>query len=594
MPHPTRREFLKYGVGGAAASALLKAGAARSDDLDIPRSPRTTPFLDPLPIPPTARRVAPFPSPTWNDFVDPTETHYYELVAEEALVRFHSQLPPTRVWRFRDASVPHDQYPAIVAGPTFKTTIVPRHQQGNLLRIVNGLPAGHVGFGNTDMTVHFHGGHQPSLSDGFPEDTVFDGFPIHFVFPVGQQFDYFFPMTDVGVGISGFGPTNPDISERPSTLWYHDHLLDFTAPNNYRGLQGFYLVFEDPGELDVALDTGNERDPNPQALRLPSGPFDIPLILQDRAFADDGSLVFNQFNFDGFLGDKYLVNGKIQPFLRVKRRKYRFRVLNGANARWFFVWLADSTGRTYPMMRIATDSRLLAFPIQVESVLVGSAMRVEVVIDFADPRFDSLTELFLENRLEQDDGRGPGGDFEEPDLLDKPMPLLKFILEERVDDPSRVPDTLRPLEAIGQDLINQATIREFVFKREGGLWTINERLMDPRDPIVRVKAEAPQIFRFVNNSGGWWHPIHTHLELGRMLSRNGKQPAFFERDGVAATDTVALGPNDVVDVFRRFRDYCGVFVFHCHNLAHEDHAMMARFDVVGNVPGDCFFRPSAI
>jgi FtsP/CotA-like multicopper oxidase with cupredoxin domain len=580
MPRPSRRQFLKYGVGGVGAVLLSSRG---SSGQQFSPSPPTTPFVDPLVLPPVARRVAPFSSAQWNDLIDPAQTKFFQLVVEEARVPYHRDLPPTRVWRFRDLSVPREQWPAIVLGPTFLARIVPTHQQGNLVRMFNRLPANHVGFGDTDMTTHLHGTHSPALSDGFPEDTFFQGQPFRVVYSVGESFDYFYPQTEVGVGISGFGAGRPDVGERPSTLWYHDHLLDFTGPNNYRGLQGCYLVFDE-------LDSGNERDPNPAALRLPSGPFDIMLVVQDRRFAADGSLVFDQFDFDGVLGDKFVVNGKIQPFHRVKRRKYRIRVLDGSNARHYQLFLTDSSGGTFPMTQIGRDSSLLAFPVPIESILIAPSNRIEVVIDFGDPRFDNVSALFLENRLVQDEGRGPDGDFEDPELTERGTKVIKFELEERVPDPSRVPDTLRPFQPIGPDEIAQATVRRFEYERSGGMWVINDQVVDIQHPMVSPRVDTPQLWHLINKSGGWWHPVHTHLEFGRVLRRDGRRPALTERDGVAKVDTVILGPNSEVEVFFRFRDYCGPFVNHCHNLEHEDHAMMFRYDVIGDTDHNCFFR----
>lgn len=582
MQRPSRRAFLKYGLGGTSA-ALLSYRTSSGQQVSAPPSPPTTPFVDPVPIPPVARHVAPFFTPTWQDLVDPAQTHFFQMVIEEALVRLHRDLPATRVWRFRDASVSRSQWPPIALGPTFLARMVAHHHQGNLVRIHNQLPANHVGFGNPDMTTHLHGTHSPALADGFAEDTFFEGQPFHVVYRPGESFDYFYPQTDVGVGIVGFGSGTPVPDERPATLWYHDHLIDFTGPNNYRGLQGCYLVFDE-------LDSGNERDPNPAALRLPSGPFDIMFIVQDRRLAADGSLVFDQFDFDGVLGDKFLVNGKIQPFLRVKRRKYRFRVLDGSNARFYQIFLTDAAGRTYPMTQIGRDSSLLAFPVQVESFLIGMAIRIEVVIDFADPRFDNVTEVYFENRLVQNEGRGPEGDFDAPELVEPGVRLLKFQLEERVADPSRVPDRLRPCPPITAEEIAQATVRRFVYERSGGSWVVNGQVVDIQEPMVSPPVDAPEIWRLINKSGGWWHPVHTHLEFGRVLRRDGGRPQLTERDGVAKVDTVILGPNSEVDVFLRFRDYCGPFPNHCHNLEHEDHAMMMRYDVVGHSGHNCFFR----
>jgi FtsP/CotA-like multicopper oxidase with cupredoxin domain len=168
--------------------------------------------------------------------------------------------------------------------------------------------------------------------------------------------------------------------------------------------------------------------------------------------------------------------------------------------------------------------------------------------------------------------------------------LLKFVLEERVEDPSRVPDVLRPFEPIPADLIAQATVRHFRYERSGGMWVINGELVDIDKPMVSPPLGAPELWTLINNSGGWWHPVHTHLEFGRIISRNGMEPPLTGRDGIAKVDTVVLGPNDQAEVFFRFRDYPGPFVNHCHNLEHEDHAMMFRWDVVGHDSHDCFFR----
>ena len=143
----------------------------------------------------------------------------------------------------------------------------------------------------------------------------------------------------------------------------------------YRGLAAFFLCFDD-------LDTGNETDP-PPALGLPSGPFDIPLVVQDKQLDANGQLVFDSFEHDGFLGDKFLINGAIQPFFNVKRRKYRFRFLNGSNARIYQLFLTDESGQSYPMTQIATEGGLLSRPVQRPSFMLAMAERIEVVIDFS-------------------------------------------------------------------------------------------------------------------------------------------------------------------------------------------------------------------
>jgi FtsP/CotA-like multicopper oxidase with cupredoxin domain len=265
-------------------------------------------------------------------------------------------------------------------------------------------------------------------------------------------------------------------------------------------------------------------------------------------------------------------------------------MLNGSNARFYQLYLTDGNGTSFPMTQIGRDSSLLAFPIEIGSAFLANANRIEVIVDFADPRFDNVSTLYFENRLKQEDGRGPEGKFGEPELLSRGVPLLQLRLQERVDDPSRVPATLRPFDAVSQAEIASAKRRRFEYERGNGLWVINDRIVNIDQPMVSPAANGAEIWQLINKSGGWWHPIHTHLEFGRVLKRNGSRPPLAERDGVAKTDTVVLGPNSEVEVFFRFRDYCGPFVNHCHNIEHEDHAMMFRFDVVGHTPNECFFR----
>ncbi|MBA2490757.1 MAG: multicopper oxidase domain-containing protein [Gammaproteobacteria bacterium] len=130
-------------------------------------------------------------------------------------------------------------------------------------------------------------------------------------------------------------------------------------------------------------------------------------------------------------------------------------------------------------------------------------------------------------------------------------------------------------------MLAAAKRREFIFDGRRGGWAINGKFVDINKPIASPAINTPEVWRLVNKSGGWWHPVHVHLEFMRVLTRNGKQPPLEERDGQSRMDTVMLGPNDEVEVYFKFRDFPGPFVFHCHNIEHEDMFMMARFDVVG-------------
>ena len=606
-----RRKLFHAGFAGTAA-ALLTAPVIRAA---VPARPVLTPFKDEVPVPPPPM---PFDRPggaipAGFDGLDPAaglyvgpKTRFYKIVSEVRKVRFHADLPDTEIWGYRDGNPKAPPW-EFALGPTFREALSNRDaKDGVIVRHENRLPtvAEHRGFGEPRTTVHLHGAHLPARFDGFPtkivrpDGTVFDP-----VSESGGHFDHSYPLVD---------PTSGGVAERferASTLWYHDHILDFTGPNVYRGLVGFFLVHDNPVlDADEAAipsivantrDTGDETNAvnAPNALRLPSGPYDVPLVVQAKTFDLNGQLVFDEFDTDGFMGEQFLVNGKVRPYLDVKRRKYRFRFLNGTIAQIFQLFLTDGAGRSYPMTQIATEGGLLSRPVVRPSFMISMAERVEVVIDFSQFPYPQFTELYIENRLVQEDGRGPEGTLAQPKLASRGTRLLKFRLGEVVhDDPSRVPAILRPFDPIPAATIAAARLRTrtFEFERGNGQWQINGRLAgDLSRPITRPVLGVGEVWRLVNKSGGWWHPVHVHLEFMRVLTRNGRAPfngigrdfgQHLEADGLARKDTITLGPNSEVEVYVRFSNYPGEWVFHCHNLSHEDHAMMARYDVIQAPP----------
>ena len=436
---------------------------------------------------------------------------------------------------------------------------------GVVIRLHNQLTTAPRDFGFPTLTMHFHGGHQPSAADGFPHDIVNRpaDFPAAVTIPPGGSYDYIYPFRDVGFLD---GPETKE--ERASFYWFHDHILDFTGPNVYRGLASIAPVFDE-------IDTNDEEDDTPGALRLPSGACDLSLVLQDKVFDISGALIFDPFNQDGFLGDTMLVNGVVQPFHRINRRKYRLRFLNASTARIYQLVLTNAAGQKFPMTQIATEGGLLVHPIpNVSTFTVAMAERVEIVVDFGADIFNGQQEIYLENRMAQTDGRKPDG------VVSSGPRLMKFILGDKVTDHSQVPDSLRPCAPIAQAELTAAEHRTFDLDRSDGVFTVNGKPIDIEKPTDLVPRGRPQIWHFRNNSGGWWHPVHVHSEFMRVLSRNGRRPAKNEADGMARKDTILLRGGDRVDVFIKFRDYLGPFVSHCHNLQHEDMAMMARYDVV--------------
>ncbi|MFQ5449862.1 MAG: multicopper oxidase family protein [Nitrospinaceae bacterium] len=452
--------------------------------------------------------------------VDKSATKFYKVTVSKNTTQI---LPgvDTEIWG----------YEGLYPGPTIKV----KRGEPAIVRFINDL--------SVELTVHNHGGHQSSVADGFPSDLILPG----------QFKDYCYPNISPVERDSSGVLLNTD-SDFTSTQWYHDHAVDITGQNVYMGLAGFYLLSDDLE--DGLINTGV----------LPGGEFDVPMVIQDRRFAADGSLVYRpeEDNFDGWLGDVFVVNGKAQPKFHVRRRKYRFRILNGANARWMELRL--NRGR---FLQIGNDSWLLDHAIARDTLRLSPAERAEVIIDFRD----APAEVFLENILEMKDGRRP-----EDDLLKKGVPLVKFIVdqqEEPVDNATlQEGQTLRPHTPIREDEIVKT--RTFKFDRRKGAWAINGEHFDPGRDDATPKLGTAERWILKNSSGGWAHPIHIHLEGQQVQKINGSPP--LPQDSFKK-DTIQLGPNDEAEVFIKFRTFEGRFVFHCHNLEHEDSFMMGKFNV---------------
>ncbi len=429
------------------------------------------------------------------------------------------------------------------------------------------LPQNHVGFGTPEISTHLHNLHTPSESDGFPGDYYSATKAGPTLAAPGQFKDHFYP--NVYAGLDTYGGIG-DPREALGTLFYHDHTMDFTAPNVYRGLSGFYLLFD-------GLDSGNEHDPNPNALRLPSHPYDYPLQFSDKRFDAGGLLFYDQLNPEGVLGDKVCVNGKIEPVLRVARRKYRLRLLNLGPSRFYEFYLTNSGATaSYTFTYIANDGNLLPAPLLNQfKVRLGTAERGDIVVDFA--RFPKGTVLYLVNRLLQEFTRGPAN------VQAPGTKVLKIIVDRDPPEPdvSRVPSVLRPLPVLDPAEIAAAPVRRWEFARNSGMWTVNGQLFNVNLPRAQIAKGGAEIWEFVNPDNGWEHPIHVHFEEGRIIGKavNGVNVTVPPHER-GRKDVYVLGKLETMRVFLRFRDFKGKYPMHCHNLIHEDHAMMIRFDIV--------------
>src|SRR5215469_9532303 len=387
----SRRDLMKIGLltpGGmlvamSGLSARAYGQSTGSNQLCLPgnqaASPPTKAFVQPLPIMPIASTVPVSslkPAPT----ISPNTSAGEVRAASHQAPQLNPQMfpfPPPRVYQFTQQAVQVTQSPdlpkqtvwgfndsvhgAISPGPTYSANYgVPQ-----MTRNINGLPPlnQNGGFGMPSVSTHLHNGHTPSESDGNPCDF----------YGAGHYCDQYYPNV-----LAGFSSTNPplgDINESLSTLWYHDHRVDYTSQNTYKGLVGFYCLFNQ-------FDTGDENT----GFHLPSFPqFDIPLAFADRVYdPSTGQLAFDLFTLDGIIGDKFLVNGVIQPFLQVQPRRYRFRLLDTGPSRFYEFFLTDlnNLNAKNPYWVIANDGNLLPNPVQVQSVRIGPAERVDIIIDF--------------------------------------------------------------------------------------------------------------------------------------------------------------------------------------------------------------------
>ncbi|QIN80167.1 multicopper oxidase domain-containing protein [Rubrobacter marinus] len=388
-----------------------------------------------------------------------------------------------------------------------------------------------------NTALHMHGAYVDGDSDGYPEDKM----------PPGGAKTYVFPNR-----------------QNARTQWFHDHVAHHTATNVYKGLAGLYLI-------------GDEFEDN---LPLPKGQFDVPLVVQDRLFHADGRFLYpfeaDDHSTNGVEGDVILVNGKPWPKMTVANRSYRLRILNGSNARVY--GLALSNGQ--PLTVIGSEGGLLERPVRVRSLPISPGERYEVVVNFAGVPVGTGPEsrVTLENlRADEETTRE----------------IMRFDVARRASDDSTVPAVLRPakdqIDDTHQPCVEADAVRTrtWVFKRTGGFWTVNGKIWDARRVDARPREGDVEVWEFVNNGGGWIHPIHPHLVNFKILTRNGRPPHPWES---GYKETVFLDGNDRVRVLIKFPKvpiegtpgpYARKFPIHCHHIEHEDHDMMAQFEVSG-------------
>jgi len=488
-----------------------------------------TPFMDPLPIPAVAQ-------PTSGD-------SNYEVAFVQFDQVLHSELLPTTVWGFDDGT--GGAYP----GPTFETTVGQPinvdwvndlRDSNNQLLTSHHLPVDLCPHGAVDearAVMHLHGAHVQAAFDGHPELTLAPGESEIYEYPNQQN---------------------------ATMLWYHDHALGMTRLGVQMGLAGLYII----------------RDPN-QVLDLPEGPYEIPMVIQDRSFKVDGSLKYPALFQEHVVGNTILVNGRVWPYLNVDQGKYRFRWVNGSGSRTYRLKLSNGAG----YFQIGSDGGLLEAPIPVSEVLLMPGERADVVIDFGAYPAGTIIDLVNDAATPYPGTMG----------MDDVPNVMRFVVGPAVGHTNALPAALGTIDL---PVESGQAVRELALTREadacaGARWTINGGDFDTIEDFVALGTE--EIWSF-SNASGLSHPMHIHLVMFRVLDR---QPFVLINGIISPTgppvpvtgteagykDTVRVDPNERVRVVARFDDYVGNFVYHCHILEHEDSEMMRQF-TISTVCGD--------
>lgn len=474
---------------------------------------------------------------------------HYEVEMKECYHNFHKYFPKTRVWG----------YNGTIPGPTIEAL----RNQKIYVKWINSLPLKHflpidrtlhgaVDNPEVRTVVHVHGARVAASSDGHPE----------------AWFTKCYAITGIKFEREIYKYTN---DQQAATLWYHDHAMGITRLNVYAGLAGFYIIND---TLDKILD-------------LPSGNYDIPLMIQDKSFNSDGSLFYPDSPpfpvpvkpsiTPFFLGNTIVVNGKVWPHLKVEPRKYRFRIVNGCNTRNLVLGLSNNQS----FSQIGTDGGLLNTPVTLNEIPLEPAERAEIVIDFSKLKGESL---ILRN-------------------LDDDSPNTGVIMEFKVDlpllseDTSKVPEILYPIvEHLEESMATKE--RDLTLSATRDEYGRPMLLLDNRmwhDPVTeKPHMDSIEVWNLVNLTNGA-HPIHVHLVQFKILDRRffderkyleeGKlefigdpiPPHEYERGW---KDTVKANPRMVTRIIMQFREYPGDYVWHCHVLEHEDHDMMRPMRVL--------------
>ncbi len=484
-------------------------------------------YVDPLPIIEIARSIGTRTSPASASGKLPL----YRIPLQEIERKVHRDVAATRFWAFGSG----------VPGPTIET----RSGEGVLVDWPNELPAKHflpidhtvmgaeAGKPEARSVVHLHGGKAPPTSDGYPENWYAPGKTATYHYPNDQE---------------------------AAMLWYHDHAMGINRLNMYAGMFGLFIV----------------RDKVEDSFGLPKGSYEIPLVIFDRFFREDGQLYYPVSQrpeapwVPECFGNTILVNGKLLPYLDVEPRPYRFRLLNASNARFYYLTLSSRK----PFSQIGTDQGFLAAPVDVSMLTIAPAERADLIIDFSKHEGEQIvlqnqTSSVMQFRVR----RGSKGAVVALPKILRPVPKML--------EASAVKTRELSLEQLN-NTIGETDIHLLNGKR----W--HEPVTE--NPVI----DTTEIWSFVNVTDDV-HPIHLHLVRFQILDRRAFDVTEYlvskkvryvaeafptEANEAGWKDTVRATPGAVTRIIVRFEGYTGRYVWHCHILEHEDNEMMRPYDIL--------------
>jgi spore coat protein A, manganese oxidase len=568
----SRRDFLKYGLAGTTLSvAAARAGTARaaataSGAAGHGPPVRLRPFLEPLPVPGAGIVVA-----------TPAAPDAYRFALRQIRRRLHPQLPKTPLWAYDDGSGLSGQ-----AG-SFGMAIAAQTGTPVQVSYTHRLPASYPSWIPVDtrltplgrqvrMMAHLHGGFVAAADDGNPTVTP-DGFG------PGETQTVVYP--------------NQAPQQSARLMWFHDHAMGATRLNVFAGLAGAYLLRDQH-------DTGTE--PNP--LGVPGGAYEIPLVIQDRQFHPDGTFRYPVSTIPGvtwigeYFGDHMLVNGKVWPYLNVEPRLYRFRILNGCNAR-----ILDLRLGGVPMWQIGAEDGMWDKPVRVRNLVLAPAERADVIADFRGARGRNLV---VHNATPQSPVSTPA-----PPL--GPVVQLRVGTQVRQKGPTSVPASLlggRAASLPSPVRTRYITLNEVAPETAGWFLNLNAAHFEDKPTTETPTAGTVEDWVYINMTGDT-HPMHTHLVTHQVIGRTPFNVEAYEADhggpnGVAGgidprpyatgkmvppdpaergfKDTTKVNPGYFTTIRARFDLPNGVtapqtYVHHCHIVEHEDNDMMRPFTV---------------